>query len=71
MAGARAVESGALDLVGYGRQWIANPDLPKRFQLGAPLTPYDRSTFYEGGSKGYTDYPFLDGATAALAPANA
>ncbi len=41
------------------RLWIANPDLPKRFALGAPLNRYDRDTFYAGGAKGYTDYPFL------------
>ncbi len=42
------------------RLWIANPDLPKRFALGAPLNKYDRDTFYAGGAKGYTDYPALE-----------
>lgn len=59
-SGAAAVESGHADLIAYGRWWIANPDLPKRFAVGAPLTPYDRNTFYAGGEKGYTDYPFLE-----------
>jgi hypothetical protein len=43
----------------YGRHYIANPDLGKRFAKGAALNPYDRSTFYGGGEKGYTDYPAL------------
>ena len=28
-------------------------------ELNAPLTPYDRKTFYGGDAKGYTDYPTL------------
>lgn len=46
-------------LIGVGRYFISNPDLPKRWMVGAELTPYDRSTFYTKGSKGYTDWPFL------------
>lgn len=59
--GNKAVESGHADLVVYGRHWIANPDLPERFRLQAPLNKYDRSTFYTSDQKvGYTDYPFLE-----------
>jgi N-ethylmaleimide reductase len=58
------VASGEADLVAYGRSHIANPDLVDRFRLGAPLNPYDRSTFYRGGVRGYTDYPFLEPAMA-------
>lgn len=47
------------DLVAYGRLFIANPDLPKRFALNAPLNPYERNTFYGGDQRGYLDYPFL------------
>jgi 12-oxophytodienoic acid reductase len=58
--GNRAVESGYADLVAYGRLFLANPDLPRRFQLGAPLNKYNRSTFYiPDPVVGYTDYPFL------------
>ena len=32
-----ASPAGAADLVCYGRHYIANPDLPRRFRLGAPL----------------------------------
>ncbi|GAB4814384.1 hypothetical protein N2152v2_001430 [Parachlorella kessleri] len=58
--GNKAIESGKADLVCYGRLFIANPDLPKRFLLGAPLNAYDRSTFYSQGDEGYIDYPFLE-----------
>eukprot|EP00271_Cylindrocystis_brebissonii_P002787 TRINITY_DN13588_c0_g2_i1.p1 TRINITY_DN13588_c0_g2~~TRINITY_DN13588_c0_g2_i1.p1 ORF type:complete len:393 (-),score=83.48 TRINITY_DN13588_c0_g2_i1:78-1256(-) len=58
--GIRAIESGHCDLVAYGRLFLANPDLPKRFALNAPLNKYDRATFYaQDPVKGYTDYPFL------------
>ena len=30
----------------YGRTFLANPDMPKRFALGAELNKYDRETFY-------------------------
>jgi N-ethylmaleimide reductase len=32
--------------------------LPFRIQLGLPLNAYDRTTFYGGDQRGYTDYPF-------------
>jgi N-ethylmaleimide reductase len=49
--------SGDADLVAFGRHFLANPDLPERLRLNLPLNPYDRDTFYYGGSKGYVDYP--------------
>jgi N-ethylmaleimide reductase len=52
------VEAGDADLVAFGRHFISNPDLPRRFRIGAPLTPYDRESFYGGGAEGYTDYAF-------------
>ncbi|KAH9562618.1 hypothetical protein CY35_05G081600 [Sphagnum magellanicum] len=59
--GINAIESGYADLVVYGRLFLANPDLPKRFALNAPLNPYDRSTFRSQDQvRGYTDYPFLE-----------
>ncbi len=54
-----AVTSGHADAVAFGRLYISNPDLVARFAAGAPLTPYDRATFYGGTEKGYTDYPTL------------
>ncbi|MBN9670128.1 alkene reductase [Roseibium aggregatum] len=60
-----AVESGAVDLVAFGRPFIANPDLVERLKRNAPLNEPDRDTFYGGGAKGYTDYPTLEQASAA------
>jgi N-ethylmaleimide reductase len=51
------IEAGNADLVAFGRYFIANPDLPERFRRGLPLNGYDRTTFYGGGARGYTDYP--------------
>ncbi|KAJ0702089.1 putative 12-oxophytodienoate reductase [Helianthus annuus] len=57
----RAIENGEADLVAFGRAFLANPDLPRRFRLNAPLNMYDRSTFYtDDPVVGYTDYPFLE-----------
>ncbi len=56
---ARAVDQGIVDAVAFGRLFIANPDLPRRLRIGAPLNAYDRSTFYGGGEHGYVDYPSL------------
>ena len=38
--------AGRADLVCFGRQFLANPDLPHRLRVNAPLNHYDRSTFY-------------------------
>jgi len=57
--GAQAVESGHATAITYGRPFISNPDLPERFRIGADLTEPDGDTFYGGGAKGYTDYPFV------------
>lgn len=54
-----AVGSGQADAIAFGRYFISNPDLPKRLEINASLNPYDRSTFYGGAAKGYTDYPTL------------
>lgn len=59
-SGNEAIASGNADLIAYGRWFISNPDLPKRFALNAPLNPYDRSSFYGGTEKGYIDYPTLE-----------
>ncbi len=53
------LESGKANLVSFARLFLANPDLPKRFALNAPLNQPNRKTFYGGGAEGYIDYPFL------------
>jgi 2,4-dienoyl-CoA reductase-like NADH-dependent reductase (Old Yellow Enzyme family) len=51
--------AGEADAVAFGRQFIANPDLPKRFATHAALNAPDPKTFYAAGPKGYVDYPAL------------
>ncbi len=56
---AQLLAAGEADAVAFGKLFIANPDLPRRLQLGAALNAPDASGFYAGGVKGYTDYPVL------------
>ncbi|KAF2296969.1 hypothetical protein GH714_013793 [Hevea brasiliensis] len=59
--GNKAIAENIADLVVYGRHFLANPDLPRRFELNAPLNKYNRDTFYITDPViGYTDYPFLE-----------
>lgn len=51
--------AGEADAVAFGKLFIANPDLPRRLALGAPLAPWNAATFYAEGADGYTDYPAL------------
>lgn len=53
------IQTGDADAVAFGKLFIANPDLPRRFALNAPLNPPDPNTFYAQGPQGYTDYPAL------------
>jgi len=60
----QALAAQEADAIAFGVLFIANPDLPRRLELNAPLNQADASTFYAGGSKGYTDYPILEPAGA-------
>ena len=53
------LQSGAAELVAFGRPFISNPDLVDRLKTGAPLAEADQSTFYSPGPAGYSDYPAL------------
>lgn len=57
--GEKELEKGIAKFISYGSLFLANPDLPKRFELNAPLNQPDRATMYGGHDKGYIDYPFL------------
>jgi N-ethylmaleimide reductase len=59
LKGEEALRTGHADAVAYGRAFLANPDLPRRLQLGAALNEPDPTTFYGGGTAGYTSYPAL------------
>jgi N-ethylmaleimide reductase len=54
-----ARQQNLVDMVAFGRLFIANPDLVNRLKLNAPMNKLDTDTLYGGGSKGYIDYPFL------------
>lgn len=45
------------DLIGFGRGFLANPDLVERLRTGLPIAPADESTYYQGGDAGYLTYP--------------
>ena len=53
------ITRGEADLVAFGVPFLANPDLPVRYQTNARLNAPDQATFYAGEEKGYTDYPAL------------
>jgi N-ethylmaleimide reductase len=58
----QVLASGDADAIAFGLLFIANPDLPQRFKLGAPLNAPQPATFYNSNGVdhvGYTDYPAL------------
>jgi N-ethylmaleimide reductase len=55
----QAIGAGEADAVAFGKLFIANPDLPQRFRLNAPLNRWRSAEFYSGGALGYVDYPAL------------
>ncbi|MCE0743911.1 hypothetical protein LWC05_08445 [Acetobacter sicerae] len=62
-----ALQAGDLDLIAFGRPFIANPDLVERMQQGRPIAVPDRTTFYgTSGARGYTDYPTWSEESAAM-----
>jgi 2,4-dienoyl-CoA reductase-like NADH-dependent reductase (Old Yellow Enzyme family) len=63
----QVISAGEADAVAFGKLYLANPDLPRRFATNAPLNPWDTKTFYSGGANGYTDYPTLEQADAVSA----
>jgi N-ethylmaleimide reductase len=56
---ASLIAEGAGDLVAFGRDYIANPDLAERIRLNARLNEPRPEYFYGSSATGYTDYPPL------------
>lgn len=52
-----AIAAGWADLIGFGRPFVANPDLPERIQQQRPWAAHDPATLFGGGAHGLTDYP--------------
>lgn len=63
--GNAAIAAREVELVSFGRLFLANPDLPARFAAAAGFNPPDFATYYGEGAKGYTDYPAMNGGDAA------
>jgi 2,4-dienoyl-CoA reductase-like NADH-dependent reductase (Old Yellow Enzyme family) len=62
----QVLAAGEADAVAFGVLFIANPDLPERFALNAPLNTPNPATFYAPGAVGYTDQPTLAPAEALV-----
>lgn len=54
------IKSGLADLEAYGQMVLANPDFVERLKISAPMNEADRTTFFGGSAKGYTDYPVFN-----------
>ncbi len=54
----QALTEGWADMIGFGRPFVANPDLPYRLANNVPLNEHNPDTLFGGGEKGYTDYSF-------------
>lgn len=54
------VRTGRADAAAFGRDFIATPDLPRRFAEDLSLNQQDPATFYGSGPKGYVDYPVAE-----------
>lgn len=59
VSGEKLIREGGADAIAYGKLFIANPDLPRRFARNAPLNTPVPETFYGSGPGGYVDYPVL------------
>jgi 2,4-dienoyl-CoA reductase-like NADH-dependent reductase (Old Yellow Enzyme family) len=55
--GQAALDRGEADAITFGRNFLANPDLPLRIRQGLPLRSDDVATWYTQGPQGYIDYP--------------
>lgn len=51
--------SGLADLESYGQMVLANPDFVARLTANSTMNEANRTTFFGGDARGYTDYPHL------------
>lgn len=54
--GQQAIAERKAVAISYGRYFISNPDLVRRFRQAAPIAPMNTKTLYTPGPTGYTDY---------------
>lgn len=53
----QAIGDGLADMIGFGRPFVANPDLPERLLHDYPFAEHDPNTLFGGAEKGLIDYP--------------
>jgi N-ethylmaleimide reductase len=53
----KLIKFGQIDMASFSRQFIANPDLVKRFENGWPLAQPESKFLYTGKADGYITYP--------------
>ena len=51
-----AIQNGDADLIAFGRDYIANPDLVERLKNNWKLRERDKAFWYTNSAEGYTDY---------------
>ncbi len=56
-SGESELKKGIASAISYGTLFLANPDMPKRFEPNEELNQADRMTMFGGGEKGFIDYP--------------
>jgi N-ethylmaleimide reductase len=61
----QALARGEADAIAFGRPFIANPDLPARLCVDAPLAEPDPRTIYQGGADGHVGLPAWEAEKAA------
>lgn len=57
--GEELLQQGLGEVIAFGREFIANPDLVERIRVGGPLNPQRPEWNYGATGEGYTDYPTL------------
>ena len=59
--GEQLLQQDLVDLIGFGRKFLTNPDYPERVKANAPMNEIlDSHTLFGGGdARGYTDYPAM------------
>ena len=55
--GQAVLADGGADAIAFGRKFLANPDLPRRFAQRLALNEDDPKTWYSQGPEGYVTYP--------------
>ncbi len=55
--GQAVLDAGEADAIAFGRPFLANPDLPHRFEKHIALNKDVMATWYSQGPEGYVDYP--------------